>query len=628
MTLPEFIQHIFNWLNELVTLNSNEPFKTGAKVVTMVGVGVAVATTLATKTYPWLKAKADRRSLQKRMGAELFPAASIERSVRYYVTPFCQNVDPATGDEPSAIYSVKQDLFKALDDALSHPTEYKYLILLADSGMGKTSALINYYVRHLRRWSRKSEIHLVPLNIPDADERIAAIPDKSNTVLFLDALDEDTLAIVDHVERIRLLLKLTREFGRVVITCRTQFFPKDEEIPQETGILKVGGRPAGEKAEYVFHKLYLSPFTDSQVSKYLNRRYPRWRYLRRSKAKRMVQKIPNLTVRPMLLAHIDELVEANVKISYSHELYEEMIEAWLKREEGFITHKEDLRQFCQLLAVDLYTKRQERGAERVPRAELTSLANAWNIPLDDWKLGGRSLLNRDAQGNYKFAHRSIMEYLFVKSFTQGGVEYTDLELTDQMKLFLSESFLSQVKIAKEQLIPFFQSTHFSATYAAALTDALTSSKAFKLSSNIDSKDQLLGLLILTETLMRSLGNIDAETPLVLLRAVLIRRDILELRYLTSYPEIKGNSEPVIFNFPQKGINIGEVLGHLDRTYILIFTPDNELIGVIASGDSERVSGLSQEVVSQMKPRMRGLLPTFAELIKSWEQEEVIKLSNY
>lgn len=73
-------------------------------------------------------------------------------------------------------------------------------------------------------------------------------------------------------------------------------------------------------------------------------------------------------------------------------------------------------------------------------------------PLDDWKLTRRSLLNRDAVGNYKFAHRSIMEYLFVHKFIQGDKSCVSVEWTDQMKLFLKERVEFHVK--KAELVPF------------------------------------------------------------------------------------------------------------------------------------------------------------------------------
>lgn len=424
-------------------------------IVGIIGTLTAIVVVFFTKFLPWWRTRRDRRSLEKRFGAELYLKAVIERSTQYYIDPFCQVLDPAGAEEPRNLaFNPKDNLFKVVNVALHHPTEYRYLILLADSGMGKTSFLLNYYARHLRQRRKKFDLALVPLGIPDADARIKEIANKNNTVLFLDALDEDTLAIVDHVARLRDILALTRDFSRVLITCRTQFFPKEEEIPSETGIVKIGPKAAGEKAQYVFHKLYLSPFTDEQVQAYLKRRYPFAQRRRRRLAQDMVQKIPNLSVRPMLLSHIDDLVRANREIKYSFELYEDMVEAWLVREEGIVPglKKELLHQFSERLAVDLYVNRKRRGAERIPRAELAELAKSWNIPLTDWQVSGRSLLNRDAVGNFKFAHRSIMEYLFVKRFTAGDKDCCGLEWTDQMKKFLLE--MIQYFHASNKPVPF------------------------------------------------------------------------------------------------------------------------------------------------------------------------------
>ena len=85
----------------------------------------------------------------------------------------CQDIDPAGGEEPRMVYGVKQKLYDALNDALANPMSYKYLILLADSGMGKTTALLNYYPKHLRKWFKpKYKVALVPLSNPNADEQI------------------------------------------------------------------------------------------------------------------------------------------------------------------------------------------------------------------------------------------------------------------------------------------------------------------------------------------------------------------------------------------------------------------------------------------------------------------------
>ena len=153
-----------------------------------------------TKLIPWYRARRDRTSLQKAIERGSFPLCIIERSTKYYIEPDCQSIDPAGSEEPRLTLAAKQKLFAFMDNALKDQTQHRYIILLADTGMGKSSFLLNYYARHLQHAHRKYEIALFPLGIPDVDKRISGIQDAANTVLFLDALDEDTLAIVDHAD--------------------------------------------------------------------------------------------------------------------------------------------------------------------------------------------------------------------------------------------------------------------------------------------------------------------------------------------------------------------------------------------------------------------------------------------
>jgi hypothetical protein len=101
--------------------------------------------------------------------------------------------------------------------------------------------------------------------------------------------------------------------------------------------------------------------------------------------------------------------------------------------------KKPLREFCERLAIELFVQRQEKKEERLPHEAIEPLAQKFGVKLEGWKLSGRSLLNRDAEDNFKFAHRSIMEYLFVKRFLELPVaERSELSWTDQMKRFLWE----------------------------------------------------------------------------------------------------------------------------------------------------------------------------------------------
>jgi uncharacterized protein YjbI with pentapeptide repeats len=423
-------------------------------IFTIIGVlatiyGVYVA--IKTYWYPILEKRENRRLLEKELGEGPFDTETINRSIQYYIRPRFSNLDPAREKEMRhALTLAIGDLFKQVDLFLDQDSGYHHLLILADSGTGKTSFILNYYAYNLRKRNAKHKISLVPLGLKDADGWIAKIPDKKERVIFLDALDEDTKAIQDHRQRISDLMMACEGFKRVVITCRTQFFSRDEEIPVKTGVVRISPRKAGEKGRYEFRKLYLAPFDDNDVTHYIKQRYPFWNYPRRKKAFEIVEKIPLLTVRPMLLAHIPDLIEHGVGIKTSYQLYEVMVEAWLDRESGWVD-KEALRAFSEQLAVDLFVNRKTRGEEQVTKEELSQLAQQWGVTLEGWKLSGRSLLNRDATGNYKFAHRSIMEFLFVKPWLDNDEKARQVALTDQMSKFLAETDLAGADLSETNL---------------------------------------------------------------------------------------------------------------------------------------------------------------------------------
>lgn len=407
-----------------------------AQIGTVTTAAVTALTALLTKVVPWLKLKIDARSITKNLGHEIRPQASL----RYYIPPDCQDIDPAGADEPRLVVTVKEKLFSKLDELLSSESEFRYIIILADSGMGKSSALINYAARHLRRFSKPFRIAFIPLGQPDADKRMLDVIDKGNTVLFLDAFDEDVHAISDHSQRLIAIIEKTRNFRKVIVTCRTQFFKRDEEIPTRTGVLKVGSRSAGEPAEHYFHKLYLSPFSNLQVEKFIRKRFPVWKFQARKRAYDIVETIPNLVVRPMLLTHIEVFLGSVSPIQNSWQLYDYLVKEWIKRERGLVADPDSLIYFSEKLAVDLYINRLLRGGEFASSETVSKLAHEWGVKLEPWQLTGRSLLNRDGEGNYKFAHRSILEFLYVRACAEDQITSSSIETpwTDQMKTFLFE----------------------------------------------------------------------------------------------------------------------------------------------------------------------------------------------
>ncbi|MBM3736321.1 MAG: hypothetical protein FJW39_11095 [Acidobacteria bacterium] len=391
-----------------------------------VGVMVAVAGLCRNVIRDWWA----RRTLSSRLGAEAYPAEVIKASTRYYIRPDCQGADPAGDEDFRNVVSPREPLFTTMDRLLEKPSEHKHVIVLADSGMGKTSFLLNYYACHWssRKRRERFNLHLLPVNA-DVVAGIQRVSRPTETVLFLDALDEDPAAMKDHQARVKELVDATRMFRTVVITCRSQFFPKEEEIPDQTGVLKVAD--TGDKKDHRFKKLYLAPFTEEQIEKAIKRRFRR---RDREAARRVVDMIPELVARPLILSYLEDLIGGQYKTA--SDVYERIIDRWVERDEYWV-NKEDMKRFSEKLAVEMF----RRGEQRVPEAELEPLAAQFGMKhLKSWQLRGRSLLNRDAQSRYKFAHRSIGEYLCVRAWqTEVDKAEPGHARTELMRQFASET---------------------------------------------------------------------------------------------------------------------------------------------------------------------------------------------
>lgn len=407
-------------------------------VTAAVVAAVAAIIALPLALWPIYQQRRTQSVLEESFGADFYDPQTIRDATRYYVRPKCSSVDPTNEADMRLVVVAEEDLFSFIDKYLSHESPHRHLLLLADSGMGKSAFVLNYYARNRKLPpKRRRRLAVVPLGIPDALAAIEKIENKRETALFLDAFDEDTKAIQDHRGRLLELMQACSRFERVLVTCRTQFFQKDEEIPKQTGIAVIGPRKPGETGVYEFWKIYLMPLGDKQVREFVKKRYPFTSRRKREQALELVNKIPLLSARPMILSYIPDLLESGRKYEYAYQMYEQIVQKWIERESRWV-EPGPLLKFSEELAVDLYLNRERRGSERIPREELREFIKGKNISLEEWKATGRSLLNRDGLGNLKFSHRSIMEYLFVKQFAKGRLTCAEVPWTDQMLNFFWE----------------------------------------------------------------------------------------------------------------------------------------------------------------------------------------------
>jgi hypothetical protein len=390
-----------------------------------------------------------RNLLQKKLQKQLAPFYSrndIKKATEYYVPTQCQNIAPSKEHEPghTHAFATKESLIPFfMDKVFNNKSQTdRFFIIMADSGMGKTTFMVNLYASYVRK-NGADNIELIPLGYPDALAEIDKIqPQKRNKIiLLLDAFDEDNHAIEDYQSRLKLILQKAHDFKEIIITCRTQFFPSEVEEPKETGVLKFGD----DGGEYVFRKLYISPFDDLDIKKYLKKKYPFFRKKKQQKAEEIVKQSPNLMVRPMLLSYIDDLIESDQKYERTYQIYQELIKKWIHREvqrrpKGKQEYQEQLYKFSRVVANNIYENHKAREGFFIEGKDVLQFARQQDVDLQELELKSRSLLNRDVQGRYKFSHKSILEYFlaleafenpsFIKDGNFDGIEQTEAFLQE------------------------------------------------------------------------------------------------------------------------------------------------------------------------------------------------------
>lgn len=371
---------------------------------------------------------------------------------KYYIEPNCQHVNPADENEDDPVSTVRSPIFKTLnsffnkDFAISDDGRNQ-MFILGDAGMGKSSLLVMLRLTYLQSfWPKGYNCELLKLG-QNSIKEISLISDPRKTILLLDALDEDKLAWKRLKERLLELLDATKNFKRVIITCRTQFFPKDQIDPfNRIGRIKIGG--------YISPLIFISFFDDEQVESYLHKRFP-YDQTKIDSAKSIISNMGSLRLRPLLLAYIDGFLEIELKDIDELTIYKALIETWLAREErkiiadGRRSSADDLLKACCMCAAIMQTNESKELSPDLIKNKISTHKELRLVDLLD--IGGRSLLNVNSDGNYRFSHYTIQEYLLAHGILNN---YFDKQLLGKKKLIITEKiyyFLEYTPIESREI---------------------------------------------------------------------------------------------------------------------------------------------------------------------------------
>jgi len=333
--------------------------------------------------------------------------------------------------------------------------------------------MINLFVAYnsFSNFGRKYTIKLLPFGdsriIDQLKEMAKNQKEAKNTILLLDAFDEykgllppvvpDGLTDDNRFRKcLDEIVELTRDFREVVITSRTQYFPGQENQAYELKVPRFD-----EKGFHTLAKLYLSPFSNKEVKQYLCKKYGRFAFWNRKKkltAETIVKNSPKLMVRPMLLAYIDFLVDGNPTFSTAYQIYETLINKWLDRESVKRKYettsrdkfKKDLYEFSMLVALKIYDLQKQTGNLSINKETSSDLCKQSHIDLQDYEITGQSLLTRDIAHNWKFSHKSILEFFLAKKCIEDEKFAINFEFAgmDMTKTFFEEVIPANFKFIK------------------------------------------------------------------------------------------------------------------------------------------------------------------------------------
>ena len=334
-----------------------------------------------------------------------------------------------------------------LDAWLAAP-ERNHLSLLGDFGTGKT-----WFARRLawrfsaagtripmlialRDYSRAYDIEQAltdacvnrfGIQLAAGFKTLQRLNDEGRLLLIFDGFDEMERRASDYrtaLENFWQIAKLVSPRAKILLTCRTSFFRHRTE---EQEVLEQGREPVRVKAgddvidlagRKGFEVVHLTGFDDAQIRLALQKRVPAgWEPL--FERIRALPRIEDLAHRPVLLdmiartlpeiARPEDLNLATLYEGYTDNLLRLRVESIPAADRLF---------FVQELAWEMQTKNQLT----IPYSEFPQRVTA-HFGLKDTPgkadfferdIRTQSYLVRDDAGNYRFAHKSIMEYFVAR----------------------------------------------------------------------------------------------------------------------------------------------------------------------------------------------------------------------
>lgn len=394
----------------------------------------------------WFRNKR-KQALRGFIHQSIFDEHTIQKVLNPLPAPLYQEVHPNDSRLKTGRYKVKRfDLHKGVERFLAKQSRCRHMIIYGDSGAGKTSFLLNYYIDNRNRPSKQQDnIVIIPFGSGDTDQMISNIPDPNQCILFLDGLEEDFSAFKSPHQRVRDLMDLTRKFKRVVITAGLDVIPINPDLPAAKGYEIIEPKSKSDSTIYRLRRFYIAPFTIPRFKKSLNTRLSFWKMRKKKRINEYVQLNTSFQLNPLLLEFILFIIDDKLPALSKMGLYKTFIKKHLSLETQWQNKPELFQCLCHL-SRRLYMQWLNQDEDTIALSEIEQLSKTWGISFKPFQFKEHSLIWIDRNQTVRFSHRSILEFLFVLQLLKKDKACYKLPLTVQMKLFLFDMLNSGVKV--------------------------------------------------------------------------------------------------------------------------------------------------------------------------------------
>lgn len=245
------------------------------------------------------------------------------------------------------------------------------------------------------------------------------------------------------IENFRRIADLARGQTKMLLTCRTHYFRTrvaERELLKGSLDMEIGRHV---RSAATFDIMYLREFEDDQIRLFLKRHTSKWRSIWSTIGS--TYNLGDLAKRPVLLEMILKTVSAikakkDINIC---DLYKFYTDIWIEREDWHsVMTLEGKRLFMENLAYRMHKESDSGEDYAIHYSKLPTpirehfredIVTRDDLDYYDHDTRTCSFLNRTAKGNYKFIHKSFMEY-FLACRVAHEVSEGSLKILEEVRL--------------------------------------------------------------------------------------------------------------------------------------------------------------------------------------------------